>query len=96
MRKTDLNHPFLDGLVFATFAGNLGLHVRNLTLHSKNSNFGSGLKNGLTATNDLFDVPRMNTSRNWHAGLELDVKALRSDVRKAKAKLAIQTANAAG
>jgi hypothetical protein len=53
MRKTDLKHPFLDGLVFATIAGNLGLHVRNLTLHAKNPSFGYGLKNGLNATQIL-------------------------------------------
>ena len=69
---------------------------RPLSFAPLNIGFLGGSLKGLSATNDVYDVPKLSTQMRGHAGLELDVKALRSDVRKAKAKLTRQAANAAG
>lgn len=97
MTKSALESMFLDRMGrIAAFGKADAFQVRFFSSNLKNSGFVSGLKNGLNATNDAFDVPKLDNLRRGHAGLELDVKALRSDVRKAKAKLTRQTANAAG
>jgi hypothetical protein len=70
--------------------------IRVLPIVPLNDGLLSGIMNGLNATDFLFDVPKIAVSRFMQSSLESDVKALRSDVRKAKAKLTRQAANAAG
>ena len=47
-----------------------------------------GFLRGMASTNEAFHVPVLTYPSGYHTGLRSDVEALRSDVQRAKGKLA--------
>ena len=62
--------------------------LRNLAVKPALNGFASGVSAGMSATNDVFDVPLLRLSADPYRGLRQDMDVLRDDVRRAKEKLA--------